>query len=78
MGILLGTPDGYRTLTQKAFDWKHKSTYELKATAQGKTVTLFIDGQKMAEAEVPYEYGMYGVALPSAGEALFGQFRVGE
>ena len=75
--ILLGGPAGYQPLAETAFAWKPGQGYELKAVARGKSVELFIDGQKAAEAEVPYDHGMYGLALPGAGEALFENFSVG-
>ena len=76
-GILLGGPDGYQPLAEMPLDWKPGQCCELKAAVQDKNVALFIDGQKRVEAEVPYDHGMYGLALPGAGEALFEDFRVG-
>ena len=75
-GILLGGPEGYRTLAEVAFEWQPGQSYELKAAARGQNVALWIDGQKIAEEKVPYDHGMYGMALPGAGEALFRGLRV--
>ena len=77
-GIWLGGPEGYRPLAEADFDWKAGQPYQLKAVARGAKTELFIDGQKIAEAEVPYSHGMYGLALPGAGEAIFEDFRVGK
>ena len=75
-GILLGGPEGYRPLAEVAFEWQPGQSYELKAAARGQNVALWIDGQKIAEEKVPYDHGMYGMALPGAGEALFRGMRV--
>lgn len=75
-GILLGGPEGYRPLAEMSFDWQPGQSYELKAAARGQNVALWIDGQKIAEEKVPYDHGMYGMALPGAGEALFRGMRV--
>ena len=75
-GILLGGPEGYRPLAEMSFDWQPGQSYELKAAARGQNVALWIDGQKIAEEKVPYDHGMYGMALPVAGEALFRGLRV--
>lgn len=75
-GILLGGPEGYRPLAEMSFDWQPGQSYELKAAARGQSVALWIDGQKIAEEKVPYDHGMYGMALPGAGEALFRGLRV--
>ena len=75
-GILLGGPEGYRPLAEMSFDWQPGQSYELKAAARGQSVALWIDGQKIAEEKVPYDHGMYGMALPWAGEALFRGVRV--
>lgn len=75
-GILLGGPEGYRSLAEVAFDWQPGQSYELKAAARGQNVALWIDGQKIAEEKVPYDHGMYGMALPGAGKALFRGLRV--
>lgn len=75
-GILLGGPEGYRSLAEMSFDWQPGQSYELKAAARGQNVALWIDGQKIAEEKVPYDHGMYGMALPGAGEALFRGLRV--
>ena len=75
-GILLGGPEGYRPLAEVAFEWQPGQSYELKAAARGQNVALWIDGQKIAEEKVPYDHGMYGMALPVAGEALFRGLRV--
>ena len=75
-GILLGVPEGYRPLAEVAFDWQPGQSYELKAAARGQNVALWIDGQKIAEEKVPYDHGMYGMALPGAGETLFRGLRV--
>lgn len=75
-GILLGGPEGYRSLAEMSFDWQPGQSYELKAAARGQNVALWIDGQKIAEEKVPYDHGMYGMALPGAGEALFRGMRV--
>lgn len=75
-GILLGGPEGYRPLAEMSFDWQPGQSYELKAAARGQNVALWIDGQKIAEEKVPYDHGMYGMALPVAGEALFRGMRV--
>lgn len=77
-GIWLGGPEGYRPLAEADFDWKAGQPYQLKAVARGAKTELFIDGQKIAEAEVPYTHGMYGLALPGVGEAIFEDFRVGK
>ena len=75
-GILLGGPEGYRSLAEMSFDWQPGQSYELKAAARGQNVALWIDGQKIAEEKVPYDHGMYGMALPGAGETLFRGLRV--
>lgn len=75
-GILLGGPEGYRPMAEMSFDWQPGQSYELKAAARGQNVALWIDGQKIAEEKVPYDHGMYGMALPGAGEALFRGLRV--
>ena len=75
-GILLSGPEGYRPLAEMSFDWQPGQSYELKAAARGQNVALWIDGQKIAEEKVPYDHGMYGMALPVAGEALFRGLRV--
>ena len=75
-GILLGGPEGYRPLAEMSFDWQPGQSYELKAAARGQNVALWIDGQKIAEEKVPYDHGMYGMALPGAGETLFRGLRV--
>lgn len=75
-GILLGGPEGYRPMAEMSFDWQPGQSYELKAAARGQNVALWIDGQKIAEEKVPYDHGMYGMALPGAGEALFRGMRV--
>lgn len=75
-GILLGGLEGYRPLAEMSFDWQPGQSYELKAAARGQNVALWIDGQKIAEEKVPYDHGMYGMALPVAGEALFRGLRV--
>ena len=77
-GIWLGGPEVYRPLAEADFDWKAGQPYQLKAVARGAKTELFIDGQKIAEAEVPYTHGMYGLALPGVGEAIFEDFRVGK
>ena len=75
-GILLGGPEGYRPMAEMSFDWQPGQSYELKAAARGQNVALWIDGQKIAEEKVPYDHGMYGMALPGAGKALFRGMRV--
>lgn len=75
-GILLGGPEGYRPMAEMSFDWQPGQSYELKAAARGQNVALWIDGQKIAEEKVPYDHGMYGMALPGAGETLFRGMRV--
>ena len=76
--LLMGGPEGYRPLAEADFDWKAGQPYQLKAVARGAKTELFIDEQKISEAEVPYSHGMYGLALPGAGEAIFEDFRVGK
>lgn len=77
-GILLGKRGCYATLCNADFPWEPHRTYVLTAIAKGDTVSLSIDGQVILHAQVPYGHGMFGMALPRAGEAFFASMTVNE
>lgn len=77
-GIRQGSRQGYATLCQADFPWEAGRTYRLSAAAEGENVALFIDGKEVCRAKVGYDHGMFGLALPGNGEAVFENLEVTE
>lgn len=67
---------GYTKLASCRYDWQFDQDYELKVTAQGDVLTLYVNGERLLQhTDDTFGYGMFGVSTRAAARAYFSHFR---
>ncbi|MFD0696721.1 ADP-ribosylglycohydrolase family protein [Paenibacillus sp. GCM10027628] len=70
---------GYRKLAGCTYEWQHEQDYDFKVTAQGSTITLYINGEEILKyTDDTFGYGMYGVSTLAAARTYFSHIRFTE
>lgn len=68
---------GLEKLTECDFDWKYHKTYQMTVKAEGKQLTLMVDGKMLLTVhDASFGYGMTGFVRVGMGRTLYGDLSV--
>ncbi|SFG43247.1 ADP-ribosylglycohydrolase family protein [Oribacterium sp. WCC10] len=70
---------GIKTIAETCFPWEFEKKYLIKLIFQGKKISMFINDEKVLEAENDlYDHGMFGCGSLELGRTSFNDFRFKE
>ncbi|UUZ90100.1 hypothetical protein LJK87_29420 [Paenibacillus sp. P25] len=70
---------GFKKLAECAYPWRFDQDYDLTVTAQGNTITVDINGERVLQhQDDTFQYGMFGVSTLSAARTYYGPIRFTE